>query len=263
MNQTPQLGCNYSPQLLKLLNQGEVQVDWIKLSRWEVFDEEFQIVRPYRPILLHVLPRASLATFEEWDWERVHQAIEACGSPHIALHFHADPADWETPPSDEEILSRLLNGVKRVKENLPVPLIIENVPYYGLKGTLRLATDPEIIGEVCERMGVGLLLDLAHLRVAAWHRKEDPLRYLDRMPLAQVREIHVTGSEMDAQEGLRDRHLEMKEEDYALLEEALKRCQPEIVTLEYGGTGPKFEWRSDLAALRRQLLRLMEILNIS
>lgn len=257
----PALGCNYSPQLITLLEQKEVDVDWIKLSRWDVIDEELAVTRPLRPILLHVLPQASRPSFDDWDWQKVNEIIASCGSPHIALHFSADPSDWSVPPADEEILIRMINGVNTVRQKLRVPLIIENVPYYGFKGSLRVATEPERIAEVCYETGTGLLLDLAHLRVAAWHRGEDPVSYLLRLPLKAVREIHVTGPEMDPKEGLRDRHLEMQEEDFALLERALQESQPEIVTLEYGGTGPMFEWRSDREALKRQLLRLQSLLH--
>jgi uncharacterized protein (UPF0276 family) len=118
---------------------------------------------------------------------------------------------------------------------------------YGFRGTLRCATDPEVITTICNEADIGLMLDLAHLRVAAWHRKEEVDNYLEAMPLNRVREIHVCGPATDPEHGyLRDRHLEMQETDYNLLLNTLTLTDPVVVTLEYGGTGPKFEWRSEI-----------------
>lgn len=257
----PQLACNYSPQLVALLEQGRADVDWIKLGRWNVFEEEFQIARPLRPILLHCLPHAGKASFDEIPWGPLNEAIRACESPHIALHLMALAADWVSPPaSDEAVVDRMIDGVMLWKEKLAVELLLENVPFYGPKGTLRCATDPEIIAHICERCGVDLLLDLAHLRVSAWHRQEETAGYLRKLPLRRVREIHVNGPFLDPNEGLRDRHFEMQPADYELLREALALTEPRFVTLEYGGTGPRMEWRSDIDALERQLERLQNLL---
>lgn len=256
----PLLACNYSPQLVSLLEQQLVHVDWIKLSRWDVFWEEFKVARPLRPVLLHCLPHAGRASFEDIEWDELNEAVQACGSPHIALHLMALPSDWEKPPSsDEMIIERMISGVKLWKEKMSVELLVENVPFYGFRGTFRCATDPEVIKEICRQCGVGLLLDLAHLRVAAWHRKEDAFSYLRKLPLEAVKEIHVSGPAQDPAEGLRDGHLEMQEEDYDLLLKALELTQPSFVSLEYGGTGPHMEWRSDADVLKRQLIRLYRI----
>lgn len=257
----PELASNYSPQLISLLEQNRVDVEWIKLGRWDVFQQEYLIARPHRPILLHCLPHAAKASFEDIQWKELNEAIRACRSPHIALHLAALASDWDTPPtSDEQIVDRMISGVRLWKQQLEIPLLLENVPYYGFRGTLRCATDPEVITHICDRCEVDLLLDLAHLRVAAWHRKEDVSGYLRKLPLHRVQEIHVSGPYEDPDEGLRDRHFEMQQVDYELLQEALSLTEPQFVSLEYGGTGPRMEWRSDAEALERQLVRLHDIL---
>lgn len=256
----PLLACNYSPQLVELLEQDRVAVDWIKLGRWDVFGEEYRVARALRPILLHCLPHAGKPSFAEIEWNKLNTAIQACGSPHIALHLAAMPTDWEQQPTTEEdIVDRMIAGVLVWKEQMSVDLLVENVPYYGFRGTLRCSTDPKVITSICEQCDVGLLLDLAHLRVAAWHRKEEVSDYLRKLPLDRVQEIHVSGPAMDAKEGLRDRHLEMQNVDYELLDKALKWTKPDFVSLEYGGTGPRMEWRSERDVLERQLKRLREI----
>ena len=256
-----QIACNYSPQLVALLRDGCAEVEWIKLSRWDVFAAELAVARPLRPVLLHVLPRAGLRSLDglPWTWEEVNAATSACGSPHVALHLASRTTDWERPSSDAEVLERLVAGTQAFAEMLDAPLLVENVPFYTTGDTLlRPASDPAVISAVCERTGVGLLLDLAHARIAAHNRGEDVYAYLSGLPLNRVREIHVSGPAPDRSGVLQDEHQEMGEVDYALLDWTLERTHPLIVTLEYGGTGPHFEWRSDLPTLERQLTRLRE-----
>ncbi len=257
----PHLGCNYSPQLVGLLETGRVDVEWIKLSRWEVLARELEIARPLRPVLLHVLSRTGLPSLRDlpWGWEEMNRATEACGSPHAALHLAARTSDWPRTPTRDEVLQRLLAHAREFAHNLDAPLLLENVDYSPYDTLLCSPTDPEVISEVCERTRAGLLLDLAHARIAAYHRGEDVLDYLGAMPLDSVREIHVCGPALEQGKGLQDSHLEMQPEDYALLEWTLERTSPLVVSLEYGGTGPLFEWRSDPVALERQLLRLREL----
>jgi uncharacterized protein (UPF0276 family) len=259
-----QLGCNYSAELISLLDQKKVTLDWIKLSRKDTVRQEISICSNYSPMLLHTLPHASMTSIEQVNFDELNKEIEDCKSPHIALHLLAMKQDWgnQEEISDEEAVERMLNGVMTWKKNLDIELLIENVPFYGFRGTLRCATDPEVITTICNEADVGLMLDLAHLRVAAHNRKEDVEQYLMSLPLERVREIHVCGPADDpVNEGyLKDSHLEMNEVDYELLVNALNRTTPKIVTLEYGGTGPKFEVRSDITAIERQINKLNKII---
>ncbi|MCM3109552.1 multinuclear nonheme iron-dependent oxidase [Lederbergia lenta] len=259
-----ELGCNYSEELLALINQKHIDVDWIKLSREDKVWEELPFARPIKPVHLHILPNAGQPNLDKLNWDDINRAIEACGAPHIAIHLSSLPRYWiNEAVSKEEILESLVKGVTYCKEQISVDLLIENVPYYDFKGTLRPATDPDVIEQVCQQVGVGFMLDLAHLRVASWHRNEDLNEYLFAMPLHQVREIHVSGPAMFPGVGLRDRHLEMQEIDYDLLKLTLQHTHAKYLTLEYGGTGPKMEWRSDKTTLKNQLLQLRKIIQNS
>lgn len=53
----------------------------------------------------------------------------------------------------------------------------------------------------------------------------------------------------------------MNEDDYKNLEFILKITNPELVTLEYGGFGEHFLWRSDKKAIERQLKKIVQIVN--
>jgi uncharacterized protein (UPF0276 family) len=268
-----QLGCNYSQPLLSLLAAGEVAVDWIKLSREDTLLREVAECRPIRPALVHTLGRAGMSpeAFSRIDWDELNFAIAACRSPHIAIHLQSMAADWDLPidPATQDravvgqVVDRMITQILAAKERLRVPLLLENIPLGGSNGNLWLCGRPETICEALDATGTDLLLDTAHLRSAAWYLEMDPYAYALALPLARAREIHVTGPRLVPGEGLRDRHLELLEEDYAVLGWLLERTSPAMVTLEYGGTGPIFErpGMTDPEALRRQLHRLQGMLS--
>lgn len=262
------IACNYSTELITLIQNQRVTIDYIKLALYDMFKEGFEISRTLRSVLLHgVLPNVPertgmrLAQLAEIDWRALNAAVKAYGSPHIGLHLDMKRSDLDGEANTETIVAHMIEVAQTWAANLEVPFSIENVPYshyYAAGGSLECISQPEVIREVCERANVGLLLDLSHAKVTAWHRGEDPREFLAQLPLERVKEIHVVGSQMTA-DGLRDRHVEMTNEDYALLEWTLAHTPAEIVTLEYGGPAPLYEGRSDLAALERQLVRLQHI----
>jgi uncharacterized protein (UPF0276 family) len=265
-----QLACNYSRPLLSLLQRGAADVDWIKLSDPQGLEADLAVARPLRPVLMHILGRAGRRP-EEWDvypWEALSRQLTTAGSPHIALHLDLWAEDWEEAGGWQResraqslaVLQRLADGIHAAQRHLQVPILVENMPYYG-PGSWRprITIDPEALWQLVEETGVGVLLDVAHLRCTAYTLGVDVRAYTRALPLQVVRELHVGGPRMVAEDGLlHDRHQELAAEDWALLEWVLGEVSPGIVTLEYGGTGPAFEGteRNDPEALERQLARL-------
>ena len=107
---------------------------------------------------------------------------------------------------------------------------------------------------------VGLLLDLARAKVTAHGTNTELREYLSLLPLSLVRELHVVGTRSLDDGTLRDNHLEMDSDDYNILEWVLDRTSPMIITLEYGGFGDHFSWRSSKSAIKRQLEAISSIL---
>jgi uncharacterized protein len=256
-----QLGCNYSPALLELLRAGEVDVDWIKLSLEPALEDEIALCRPFRPCLVHTLPRAGLAPaqFEAVDWARLSHAIVAAGSPHVAMHLEVRKSDRTT----EDLIARMVRQMGVAAARLPVPLLGENVVYRKGSEILGMSAETDVIRTVLRQANMGLLLDTAHLRCSAHNQGRDVREYALALPLETVREIHVAGIRRKSDGQLNDSHGEIDEADYELLAWLLERTQPQMVTLEYGGTGPVYErpGMSDPDALRRQLARLKEMLS--
>ena len=258
-----EIACNYSVPLMRLITAGTVHVDWIKLSRREVIAEEIAAVHGARPLLLHTLRHLGARSLLEdgQSWQEVTERLRRARSPHVASHLAFHPTDTDGQPEAELIHARIVANTRALQAELPVPILLENQPFYGTRGSARLTVDPGFIRSVAEETETGLLLDTAHARVAAAHLEVDARTYLRSLPLERVREVHVAGPRVTAEDGLADRHFELLEEDYAFLAEALERTTPRILTLEYGGTGPRYETpeRNSPEALERQLERLGRI----
>lgn len=89
-------------------------------------------------------------------------------------------------------LQRLVEHVDQLQTALGRQLLIENPPAY-----VRLAEsdmhEADFLGELCQRTGCGVLLDIGNLLISCHNcggRAED---YLRRLPVEQIGEIHLAG----------------------------------------------------------------------
>ena len=134
---------------------------------------------------------------------------------------------------------------------------VELKPGYGV---FRTSVEPALMWSLVEE-GAGVMLDLAHLRVTAYHLGVDARAFARSLPLHAVRELHVSGPAFVAGLGLRDEHQEMAEEDYALLAWVLARTEVDIVTLEFPKTRTvRGTLEEQAEALERQLNKLKTML---
>lgn len=255
-----QLGCNYSPELMELISNNKVEIDWIKLANEKLYDRQFKAIDSIKPILFHMVPRVmSNKDIEGWSIEKTNIAIKECKSPHVASHFRANSDDINGPVSRDVLKEKAKELLFNKKENTHSELLIENMPINRLPSGYEYLAEPEMIKEICEETEVGLLLDLAHLKISAWYRKESEIDYLKRLPLNLIKEIHVSAPRKKGKEYY-DVHQNMSEEDFEFLKTVLSLTKPRIVTLEYGGEGEEYKDRSNIKLLHSQLTRLKKII---
>jgi sugar phosphate isomerase/epimerase len=182
----------------------------------------------------------------------------------ISLHlgFSADriialgqgrPAQAQGPILPRAVVrQRMVENLAQVQSRLPaVPLLLENLDYMppAVSGAYEHVCEPEFIAEVLAATGAGMLLDLAHAQVSAGNLGRPLDAYLEALPLAAVRQVHLSRPERQA-EGWNDSHLAIMEADVARLEELLPRLpRCEVVTLEtFGEVG---EIEAQLERLQR------------
>jgi uncharacterized protein (UPF0276 family) len=152
-------------------------------------------------------------------------------------------------PYTRPSLERTLAHVDRTQTVLGRRVLIENPATY-----IRCAESDlhecEFLGELAQRSGCGLLLDVNNVYVSSRNHGLSARGYLAAFPLELVDEIHVAGhqphTDADGSEFLIDSHDQpVSEEVWQLLDETLERAGPLPVLLERDGNIP--DWQ-ELAA---------------
>lgn len=261
------IGCNWSKTLKNLIENGSIKIDYIKTGAYGMFDEEFSIMRSLCPILLHGLgyfEHAGMKNIEIVDFNLANTLLKKCGSPHYGLHLSIKKSDMSLGMTEENIYQLMSKQIQTFKNNIEVPLLLENTPDSPQDRVL-FDHYPYIMPEKLRRLlvdnDVFFLLDLTHAKITAQYRGWDIHDYIRQLPLDRVKEIHVNGSGYDKDGFPADTHQAMEDEDYKLLEWALNYTKPDIVTLEYNG----IETENDstiIYSLQKQLNEIYNICNL-
>jgi uncharacterized protein (UPF0276 family) len=97
-------------------------------------------------------------------------------------------------PYNEAALQHLAPRVAQVQEVLGRPLVLENVSSY-VRYRADEMSEWEFICELVARTGCEILLDVNNVYVSSVNHGFDPHRFIDAMPAAAVRQIHLAGHE--------------------------------------------------------------------
>ena len=136
------------------------------------------------------------------------------------------------PQLSEETVERVAENLAALQPRFPVPLILENSPqYFAVPGSTMSMV--EFIREVVARTSVGLLLDLTHFLITSMNTGVDAIQELERMPLEQVVEIHISGLNVQSGIAWDDHATPAPAQVYELLAQVLRRVRPRALTLEY------------------------------
>lgn len=167
-------------------------------------------------------------------------------SEHLAWSSHGGMFlnDLLPLPYDRPTLQRVCEHVERTQERLRCRMLLENPSTY-LEFAAATMSEPQFLREVVARTGCGLLLDVNNVYVGCVNRGEDPLAFIDALPLDAVGEIHLAGFARDADADgaplLIDSHgSPVDDAVWSLYEAVLDRLGP-LPTL--------IEWDSDVPAL--------------
>lgn len=165
-------------------------------------------------------------------------------SEHLAWSSHDSVFlnDLLPLPYTRETLDRVADHIELVQETLGRPMLLENPATYV---TFEASTieETDFLGQLARRTGCGLLLDVNNVFVAATNHHLDPHAYLARFPLAQVREIHLSGhAETVDDHGaplLIDSHdTPVKDPVWALYAEVIARTGPVATLIEWDNDVP-------------------------
>ncbi len=259
-----QFAINYSPQAAALLSAGQIAIDYFKCPDW---DHMITDARALKPVYVHFPITVGRGQLGKMDWHKVDRLLRDTSTPLVNVHLAAMRPDYPSPYDPQQVIDTLHRELADVVKRYGADKVIaENVPHHGDDTdyeypVLRPAVLPEVIRAVIETANCGFLFDLSHARISAASLGMDWREYVRGLPLERMRELHVTG--MDRLEnGRLEDHLGFTEADWEafewFIEEMRAGCAatPWIVSFEYGGTGPAFEWRSKSSVIARDVPRL-------
>lgn len=95
-------------------------------------------------------------------------------------------------PYTDESLQHVAERVRVISDYLERPVFLENPSTY-LEFAQSTWAECDFLAELARRSGCGLLLDVNNVYVSAFNHGFDPFRYIDRLPVDRVVQIHLAG----------------------------------------------------------------------
>lgn len=113
-----------------------------------------------------------------------------CWTGHNQVNLH----DLMPLPYTQAALAHLAPRIAEVQDFLGRPLLLENVSSYVHFRASEMS-EWEFIRELVARTGCELLLDVNNIYVSSVNHGFDPRQFINAMPRAAVRQIHLAGHE--------------------------------------------------------------------
>ena len=225
------------------LNRG--RVDFLEVTADHYLDasptkqQELELLREHFTLIPHGL-NLSLGSAEGLDDDYVRKLgglVRRLDSPWWSEHLSYTRAGGRdighlTPlPYTREAVEVVCRNLARAQREIGARLILENISYVVEMPGAEM-TEADFLAEVLERSDCGLLLDVMNLHANAVNHAYDPLRFLERIPLERVVQLHCVGGHwLDGV--LVDSHSEpVSAEVWNLLEASLARAPVKGVILE-------------------------------
>ncbi len=241
------IGATISPALLSLLQDERIDVDYIEVNG-EYDIARLQRALALRPVLLHDISYRFWLNYEDpFDsasmtkaramldlaqppWHSTGIGASAEPQAHTTEFWRGGTAEALQPR--ERCLANIVRNGKRLAEWVGIPLLLENFNYHPTNA-YEYICEPDTFSRLVEQVGCDMLLDLAHAQISARNMSlGPPHEYLEKLPLAKVREIHINHPFEDGTQML-DRHGPIQEQDLELLRWTLERTpRAEAITLE-------------------------------
>lgn len=268
------IAANYSPQLLELLEAGDIDfLDYIKIPLVSPPLEQIRDARRFRRGLLHCWGTESIwigaARREDAiQPDLVRKMIELSETPYVSTHLVLDFSDFAaiggftSENARDLVYKHLVRNIFYVKSQLDRDLILENMDFTHGRSMSPCVVNPSFITQLLDEVDCNMLLDIGHAQVAAWHLGFSFDEYLQALPLNRVVEIHVHAPECIENKGLLDTHRPLRSKDYDLIRWLIDNTPVQTITLEYAGIkeGAHDPRLNDTSLLADQLYRLHNLI---
>ncbi|RDW20435.1 DUF692 family multinuclear iron-containing protein [Oceanobacillus chungangensis] len=264
---------NYSVEAKQLVDEGIIDIDLFKCP-----DFDRQVIcnaREARPAYVHFALYAGKNNLNQVEWKIIDDLRNNTATPFVNLHMVAYSEDYprieiasNDPKHLEQVLETVVHDIELVTNRFGADnVILENVIYRPDGNTQQAITKPELITRIIRETNCGLLLDLAHAQMTSRFLGVEVYDYINQLPLDALRELHVTG--IQRVDNKLYEHMPLSDANWQLVEWAMENIKQEIwpepwvVSYEYGGVGPKLEWRSESKVMEEQVPRLYALMKES
>lgn len=247
-----QIGLAYGPGIPEFVEANPGLVDYIEIPFEQLRHSPLLAsLQESVPFILHCASM-SVAGFvppTEATIDAIVREAERMQTPWIGEHLAfvtADPLDVSgaalgspttltytvCPQLSEETVRRVVDNVALLQSRCKTPLILENPPqYFTVPGSTMAMVD--FVNLVLSHCEVGFLLDLSHFLIAVLNTGADAHEELSRLPLHRVREIHISGLNVESGIAWDDHATPAPAREFELLERVLAHSRPLALTLEY------------------------------
>jgi hypothetical protein len=158
-----------------------------------------------------------------------------------------------SPAMNPQTVDNVVSAVTDAGSVLEQPLVIENSPIYlSMPGSTM--SQGQVLTEICQQTGAGVLLDLAHLLITCDTLALDAMEALRRFPLERVVEVHLSGVTRRSGVLWDDHAVLPADAEYDLLGAVLDEAPVKAVTHEYNWAP-----RLSAGAVRRQIDRTRDL----
>ena len=257
-----QLCVNYSIQAVELVRSGVIEIDRFKCPDWDdVIAIAAQTSLPYVHFPLE-LGRGQLVTV---DLDRVERLMRQTRTPSVNVHLSARVKDLPAGIDRDGFVDWIGDELRILTSRFgAATVIVENIiARVERKPISQLSVDASIISDIVHENGTGFLFDISHAALTCEALGWDYDRYVAELPLDRLREVHITGIQPVGSH-LGD-HMAMDDASWQRVQHAMSAIRsgewpaPTFVSLEYGGLGEKFTWRSAASELSSTVPRLLQM----
>jgi uncharacterized protein len=151
----------------------------------------------------------------------------------------------------EETVEIVVRKIKRIKEKIPKPFLLENITYY-FQFPGNEMSEPAFMTRVLEEADIGMLLDLCNLYINSINHGYDPYHFLASIPLDRVVQIHIAGGHQHHTKWIDSHSYSVHPEVFRLLEYVVSSAPVKGIILERDDNFPSSfqEVIADLAKAR-------------
>jgi uncharacterized protein (UPF0276 family) len=262
------VGIGFRPQLRADIFLNRDQIDFLEITSDHYIDspakklDELALLAENFPLIPHSL-ELSLGSAEGLDEEylaKLADVIAAASPAWFSDHLcftrsggikigHLAPV-----PFTDEALSVFVRNIERVRERIPVPIILENITY-NVEYPSSTMRETEFLRRVLEETDCGLLLDVANLYINSVNLDFDWREWLNEIPLERVVQVHFVGAHRGTGR-LIDAHADATDDDvWNVFREVSVRCDIKGAVLERDENFPVFgELISEMETARKLVL---------